>query len=77
MLPDDAAELLEVREVLARAGLVHRFAAFHDDSLPFPLEGRPAFAESVARGAFVRVSVQAYNTPQHMERLLGAIEKYL
>ncbi len=55
--PAHAAELLEVREVLARAGLVHRFAAFHDDSLPFPLEGRPAFAESVARGAFVRVSV--------------------
>ena len=27
--------------------------------------------------AFVRVSVQAYNTPEHMERLLGAIEKYL
>jgi isopenicillin-N epimerase len=27
--------------------------------------------------AFVRVSVQAYNTPQDMERLLGAIEKYL
>ena len=27
--------------------------------------------------AFIRVSVQAYNTPEHMERLLGAIEKYL
>lgn len=27
--------------------------------------------------AFVRVSVQAYNTPEDMERLLGAIEKYL
>ena len=25
----------------------------------------------------IRVSVQAYNTPEHMERLLGAIEKYL
>lgn len=27
--------------------------------------------------SLVRVSVQAYNTPEHMERLLGAIEKYL
>jgi isopenicillin-N epimerase len=27
--------------------------------------------------ALIRVSVQAYNTPQDMERLLGAIEKYL
>lgn len=27
--------------------------------------------------AFIRVSVQAYNTPEDMERLLGAIEKYL
>jgi selenocysteine lyase/cysteine desulfurase len=27
--------------------------------------------------AFVRVSVQGYNTPDDMERLLGAIEKYL
>jgi isopenicillin-N epimerase len=27
--------------------------------------------------ALVRDSVQAYNTPEHMERLLGAIEKYL
>jgi isopenicillin-N epimerase len=26
---------------------------------------------------FVRVSVQAYNTPEDMDRLLGAIEKYL
>lgn len=25
----------------------------------------------------IRISVQAYNTPEHMERLLGAIEKYL
>ena len=25
----------------------------------------------------IRVSVQAYNTPEHMQRLLGAIEKYL
>jgi isopenicillin-N epimerase len=25
----------------------------------------------------IRVSVQAYNTPENMERLLGAIEKYL
>jgi hypothetical protein len=24
----------------------------------------------------IRISVQAYNTPEHMERLLGAIEKY-
>ncbi|MEX1018432.1 MAG: aminotransferase class V-fold PLP-dependent enzyme [Litorilinea sp.] len=27
--------------------------------------------------ALIRVSVQAYNTPEDMERLLGAIEKYL
>lgn len=27
--------------------------------------------------AFIRISVQAYNTPEDMERLLGAIEKYL
>jgi isopenicillin-N epimerase len=27
--------------------------------------------------SLVRVSVQAYNTPEDMERLLGAIEKYL
>ena len=25
----------------------------------------------------IRISVQAYNTPEDMERLLGAIEKYL
>jgi hypothetical protein len=55
--PAHAAELLDVREALARAGLVHRFAAFHDESLPFRLDGRPAFAEGVASGAFVRVSV--------------------
>jgi isopenicillin-N epimerase len=36
--------------------------------VPLPLwDGEP----------LIRISVQAYNTPEDMERLLGAIEKYL
>jgi hypothetical protein len=67
--PAHCAELLEVREVLARAGLVYRFAAFHDESLPFRLDGRPAFAESVAAGAFVRVSVLVEPRVSRLEAL--------